>query len=83
MKVIINKILKEKAIKLVKDLGIGIYEIVLDIQLTFALCNSIEYVKSEDKIYIHIFEEDYDLVIDFEDLEEIDMLEILRVLKAI
>ena len=78
-----NKILKEKVINLVKDLGTGIYEILIDITLTFAVCNSIEYVKSEDRVYIHIFEEDYDLVIDFEDLEEIDKLEILRVLKTI
>lgn len=83
MKIILHNIIKNKTINSIKELGQGICEIVTDIELSFAICNSVEYVKSENKIYIHIFEEDYDLVVDFEDLEEIDKLEILRVLKAI
>jgi hypothetical protein len=84
MKVILNKILKNKAIFYIEEIGQGVCEILIDMELSFGTCNSIEYVKSEGNIYIHIFEEnDYDLVIDFDDLEELDKIEIIKILKTI
>jgi hypothetical protein len=84
MKVILNKILKNKAIFYIEEIGQGVCEILIDMELSFGTCNSIEYVKSEGNIYIHIFEEnDYDLVIDFDDLEELDKIEIIKTLKTI
>jgi hypothetical protein len=84
VKVILNKILKNKAIFYIEEIGQGVCEILIDMELSFGTCNSIEYVKSEGNIYIHIFEEnDYDLVIDFDDLEELDKIEIIKILKTI
>lgn len=55
-------------------MGIGLTELVMDIDLSFATFNSIEYVKAENKIYLYIMREDDDLEIsyDFDDLDKED-----------
>lgn len=57
-------------------MGIGLTELVMDIDLSFATFNSIEYVKAENKIYLYIMREDDDLEIsyDFDDLDKEDKL---------
>lgn len=57
-------------------MGIGLTELVMDIDLSFATFNSIEYVKAENKIYLYIMREDEDLEIsyDFDDLDKDDKL---------
>lgn len=55
-------------------MGIGLTELIMDIDLSFATFNSIEYVKAENKIYLYIMREDDDLEIsyDFDDLDKED-----------
>ena len=55
-------------------MGIGLTELVMDIELSFATFNSIEYVKDENKIYLYIMHEDDDIEIsyDFDDLNKND-----------
>jgi hypothetical protein len=62
--------MKRKVAKMILIMGIGLTELVLDLNLSFATFNSIEYVKSENKIYLYIMHEDDDLEIsyDFDDL---------------
>lgn len=57
-------------------MGIGLTELVMDIDLSFATFNSIEYVKRENKIYLYIMHEDDDLEIsyDFDDLDKEDKM---------
>jgi hypothetical protein len=66
--------MKRKVAKMILIMGIGLTELVMDIDLSFATFNSIEYVKEENKIYLYIMREDDDLEIsyDFDDLDKED-----------
>lgn len=68
--------MKKKVAKMILIMGIGLTELVMDIDLSFATFNSIEYVKAENKIYLYIMREDDDLEIsyDFDDLDKEDKL---------
>jgi hypothetical protein len=66
--------MKRKTAKMILIMGIGLTELIMDIELSFATFNSIEYVKSENKIYLYIMHEDEDIEIsyDFDDLDKDD-----------
>lgn len=66
--------MKRKIAKMILIMGIGLTELIIDIELSFATFNSIEYVKSENKIYLYIMHEDEDIEIsyDFDDLDKED-----------
>lgn len=66
--------MKRKTAKMILIMGIGLTELIMDIELSFATFNSIEYVKSENKIYLYIMHEDEDIEIsyDFDDLDKED-----------
>jgi len=66
--------MKKKVAKMILIMGIGLTELIMDIDLSFATFNSIEYVKAENKIYLYIMREDDDLEIsyDFDDLDKED-----------
>jgi hypothetical protein len=68
--------MKKKISKMILIMGIGLTELVMDLELSFATFNSIEYSKSENKIYLYIMHEDDDLEIsyDFDDLDKEDKL---------
>lgn len=84
MKVVLKSILRKKAIYLIKTIGIGVYEIIINIELSFLTINSIEFDEKADCIFLHAFEEDdFDLIFDFDDLNEEDMLRIIKVLDRI
>ncbi len=66
--------MKKKVIKLIHILGIGLSELIIDIELGFITINSIEWVKSENKVYLYVFddESDMELSFDFDDLSKED-----------
>lgn len=66
--------MKKKVAKMILIMGIGLTELIVDLDLGIAIFNTIEYVKSENKIYLHIFHEDEDmeLTYDFDDLDKED-----------
>lgn len=68
--------MKNKVAKMILIMGIGLTELIMDIELSFAVFNSIEYVKAENKIYLYIMKEDEDLEIsyDFDDLDKDDKM---------
>lgn len=69
MKKIISSKMKEKVRDLIKILGIGLYELVIDINVGDMTFNSIEWLEEEEVILLHIFEDDdIDYFIDFEEL---------------
>jgi hypothetical protein len=62
--------MKEEIINIIKILGIGVKEIILDIDLGFFYVNSIEFIEP-DEIILHSFEDDdTDVELNFDDLEE-------------
>ena len=81
MKKILIHVMKNKIIQLIKILGIGINELVIDINLDCGSFESVEWDKEEDKVYLHIFEdEDIDIAFDFEELSEEDQLKLYQIL---
>lgn len=77
--------MKRKVSKIIQILGIGLTEIVMDIDLSLGTFNSIEWVKSENKIWLHMFHEDDDIQIsfDFDDLDKIDKYIVYTLLASI
>jgi hypothetical protein len=77
--------MKRKVAKIIQILGIGLTEIILDIDLSLGTFNSIEWIKSENKIWLHMFHEDDDIQIsfDFDDLDKIDKYIVYTLLASI
>jgi len=77
--------MKRKVAKMILIMGIGLNELIIDIELSFATFNSIEYVKAENKIYLYIMHEDEDIEIsyDFDDLNKEDKYLIYILLASI
>ena len=83
MKKIFSNVIKKKIIKSIKLHGKGVSELVIDINLSFGICNSIE-LDSEGNVLLHIFDEnDFDIVCDFDDVSEEDILVIIKTLNTI
>jgi len=62
--------MKEEIINVIKILGIGVKELILDIDLGFFYVSSIEFIEP-DEIILHSFEDDdTDVELNFDDLEE-------------
>lgn len=73
--------MKNKIVQLIKILGVGINELVMEINLDCGSFESIEWNKDEDKIYLHIFEDDdVDITFDFDELSEEDQLKLYQIL---
>ena len=84
MKKILSSVMKNKVINLIKILGFGINELLITIPLSIATFNSIEWDHVDDNVYLHIFEDDnYDLVVNFDELSEEDQLEVYKILSVI
>jgi hypothetical protein len=76
--------MRDKVINLIKILGFGINELVIDIKISLGNFNSIEWDDVDDNVYLHIFEKDnYDLVMSFDDLSSDDQLKVYQTLSII
>lgn len=76
--------MKNKLATIIKIIGIGLTELVMDFKIDTYTFNSIEIVESENKIYLHIFkEDDLDITYDFDDLSDDDQLSIYVTLSSI
>ncbi len=76
--------MKNKVKDLILILGMGINELVIDINVGETTFNSIEWSPEEDKILMHIFEEDdYDYFCDFEELTSEQQLLVYKSLSII
>lgn len=82
MKILLHNFLKNKTKYLIKELGTGINELVLDFNLEIGIFNTIELMNN-NLIILHIFKGDLDIITDFDFLEEDDKLLILKKLKKI
>lgn len=77
MRIIYDKLIRKKVIQEIKRIGGEITEILLDIDLSEIIINSIEYKKTEDSLILHVFIDDIDYCYDFDSLSEGDRLLIL------
>ncbi len=76
--------MKNKVKDLILILGMGINELVIDINVGETTFNSIEWSPEEDKILMHIFEEDdLDYFCDFEELTSEQQLLVYKSLSII
>jgi hypothetical protein len=83
MKVILQKLIRKKVKNLIKNLGGNTLELLIEMPLSFSMCDSIEYNEKDDRIYIHIFDDDdFDLICDFDDIEEEDKLKVYQILSS-
>jgi hypothetical protein len=83
MKVILQKVIRKKVENLIKNLGGNTLELLIEMPLSFSMCDSIEYNETENRIYIHIFDDDdFDLICDFDDIEEEDKLKVYQILSS-
>jgi hypothetical protein len=80
MKEIFKSVIRKKVSNLIKVIGKGLYEIVIDISLSIYDFNSIELNKLNNKIIIYSFNDNLEFSIDFDDLDEIDKLIIYNTL---
>jgi len=76
---------KLKIINLISILGIGIYELVIDLETSLGVFNSIAYYKNDEKVYLYSYNDgdDFELEVDFEDLSENDQISIVYYLNQI
>ena len=83
MKVILQKVIRKKVETLIKRLGGSTLELIIELPLSFSVCDSIEYSEKDNKIYLHVFDgDDFDLICDFDDIEEEDKLKVYQILSS-
>jgi hypothetical protein len=65
--------MKKKVAQMIRIMGIGLYEIVITLETSVGVFDSIEYDKQDNKIYLHMFVgKDLDIMYDFDDLTKDD-----------
>jgi hypothetical protein len=75
--------MKEELINLVRILGIGCGEIILEIDLGFFFIDSIEFREPDDIILHHFDENNLDFELSFDDLENKDKKKIITVVNSL
>jgi uncharacterized protein YkuJ len=76
--------MKNEIINMIKILGIGTHELIIDFDLGSIIFNSIEWDINDNKIYLHTFEEnDFDIAYEFDDLDLDAQMEIYITLARI
>lgn len=76
--------MKREVIKAIRIMGVGTTEILMDFSLSVGFFNSIEWIKSDNRIVLHMFTlNDFDLSVDWSDLSRDDKLEVYVVLCSI
>jgi hypothetical protein len=75
--------MKREIIKIVRIMGICTTELVMDFELSIGIFNTIEWMKEDNSLWLHAFEGDLQMSVDFDDLERDDKMEIYVVLRSI
>lgn len=84
MKKLVLFAMRNEVIKLIKILGIGLNEIVIEFNLECGNFETIEYNPEDDSLVLHIFQdEDLDITFDFDDLDEEDQKQVYRTLAVL
>jgi len=80
MKELFNSVIRKKVKILIKTLGDGTPELVINLPLSIAEFDSIEWDSSNKRIYLHIFAGNLEYTQDFDDLPDDDKIEIYKTL---
>ena len=83
MKKILCKVMKNKIINLIKLLGFGLNELLMNINLPIGEFDSVEWDIEANKVFLHIFKDDLDIMLDFDELDEENQLELYKILAII
>ena len=80
MKEIFNSVIRKKVKILIKTLGDGTPELVINLPLSVAVFDSIEWNPNNKRIYLNIFEGNLEYTQNFDDLPDDDKIEIYKIL---
>lgn len=80
MKEIFNSVIRKKVRILIKTLGADVPELIINLPLSIAEFDSIEWNPDSKRIYLNIFDEDLEYSQDFDDLPDTDKIEIYKIL---
>ena len=83
MEIIFQKVLKNKIIKLIRQFGVDVDELILDFPLSVGIFHTIEYDKILNEIILHQFEWEFDYPYLFDDLSDDDKLRVYQILNGI
>lgn len=76
--------MKNKIINLIKLLGFGLNELLMNINLPIGEFDSVEWDIETNKVFLHIFkDDDLDIMLDFDELDEENQLELYKLLAII
>jgi len=75
--------MKNKIINLIKLLGFGLNELLMNINLPIGEFDSVEWDIEANKVFLHIFKDDLDIMLDFDELDEENQLELYKILAII
>jgi hypothetical protein len=76
--------MKNKIINLIKLLGFGLNELLMNINLPIGEFDSVEWDIETNKVFLHIFkDDDLDIMLDFDELDEENQLELYKILAII
>lgn len=76
--------MKKEVIKAIRIMGVGTTELLMDFSLGVGYFDSIEWIKSDNRVVLHMFaQNDFDLSVDWDDLTYEDKLEVFVVLRSI
>ena len=75
--------MKNKIINLIKLLGFGLNELLMNINLPIGEFDSVEWDIEANKVFLHIFKDDLDIMLDFDELDEENQLELYKLLAII
>jgi hypothetical protein len=80
MEQIFNSVIRKKVRILIKTLGDGLPEVVINIPLNIAEFDSIEWNNDNRRIYLNIFDQNLEYSQDFDELTLIDRIEVYDIL---
>jgi hypothetical protein len=76
--------MKREVIKAIRIMGIGTTELIMDFNLSIGIFNSIEWSKSSNKVFLHMFPiGDLQLSVEWSDLKKDDKMEVYVMLCSI
>jgi len=75
--------MKNKIINLIKLLGFGLNELLMDIKLPMGDFDSVEWDVETNKVFLHIFKDDLDIMVDFDEIDEESQLKLYQLLSII
>lgn len=75
--------MEEKIKDLIIILGIGLHEIVIDLEVGEIVFNSIEWDSENDEVLLHIFKDEFDYTFEFSSLTSKQQQTIYQILSVI